>query len=82
MATIGPVTRQKDGSFVGKLKTLSIDADIRIVPVGKKDKASHPDYRIICKGIDVGAEHGRRKARKAAKKKKYDPHPERVPVLM
>jgi uncharacterized protein (DUF736 family) len=55
MAQIGLVTKQKDGSFVGKLKTLSIDADIRIVPVKKKEKESHPDFRISCKGIDVGA---------------------------
>ena len=54
MANIGMVHRQKDGSFVGKLKTLSID-DIRIVPVKKKEKPSHPDYRVSCKGIDVGA---------------------------
>lgn len=54
MANIGMVTRQKDGSFVGRLKTLSIDAPIKITPVGKKEKDTHPDYRISCKGIDVG----------------------------
>ena len=55
MATIGMVTKQKDGSFVGKLKTLSIEADIRIAPVKNKEKPSHPDYRIMCKGVDCGA---------------------------
>ena len=32
MPSIGHVTRQQDGSFKGQLKTLSIRADIEIVP--------------------------------------------------
>jgi uncharacterized protein (DUF736 family) len=32
MPAIGSVTRQQDGSFKGQLKTLSVRADIEIVP--------------------------------------------------
>lgn len=55
MATIGRVTRQKDGKFIGKLSTLSFTAPISIEPVGNKEDPKHPDYRIYCKGHDVGA---------------------------
>ena len=38
MATIGSVTKRDDGRYEGELRTLSIRADIAILPVG--DKAS------------------------------------------
>ena len=55
MATIGRVTRHKDGKFVGRLTTLSFSAPISIEPVGKKEKKEHPDYRIFSNGLDIGA---------------------------
>ena len=33
MSTIGTVTKQKDGSYVGELRTLSVQASITVVPV-------------------------------------------------
>jgi uncharacterized protein (DUF736 family) len=55
MATIGSVTKREDGRYEGELKTLSVRADIVILPVG--DKASHgqPDFRVMSQGIEIGA---------------------------
>ena len=55
MASIGVVTRQPDGSFKGQLKTLSIRADIEIVPNRSKSTEEQPDYRVRTGGIEVGA---------------------------
>jgi uncharacterized protein (DUF736 family) len=52
MPAIGYVTRQEDGSFKGQLRTLSIRADIEIVPNRTKNTESQPDYRIVTNGID------------------------------
>jgi uncharacterized protein (DUF736 family) len=55
MATIGSVTKREDGRYEGELKTLSVRADIVVLPV--TDKASHnqPDYRVLSQGIEIGA---------------------------
>ena len=55
MTAIGFVTRQTDGSFKGQLKTLSIRADIEIVPNRSKNAEGHPDFRVRTGGIEVGA---------------------------
>jgi uncharacterized protein (DUF736 family) len=54
MAAIGYVTR--DGNaFKGELKTLSIRADILIVPNSRKSGENQPDYRVTSGGAEVGA---------------------------
>ena len=55
MASIGVVTRLPDGSFKGQLKTLSIRADIEIVPNQSKAADGQPDYRVRTAGIEIGA---------------------------
>jgi uncharacterized protein (DUF736 family) len=55
MAAIGYVTRQEDGSFKGQLRTLSIRADIEIMPNRRKNTEGQPDYRVVTNGIEVGA---------------------------
>jgi uncharacterized protein (DUF736 family) len=55
MPAIGYVTRQEDGSFKGQLRTLSIRADIEILPNRTKNTESQPDYRIVTNSIEVGA---------------------------
>ena len=55
MAAIGYVTRQEDGSFKGQLRTLSIRADIEIVPNRTKITESQPDYRVVTSGVEIGA---------------------------
>lgn len=63
MATIGNVVKQKDGKYIGNLKTLSISAAIEIVPVGKKKVANGPDFMVLSKGIEVGAAWTRKSQR-------------------
>lgn len=53
MPAIGYVTRNGDG-FKGQLKTLSIRADIEIIPNRSKSNDSQPDYRVMCGGGEVG----------------------------
>ena len=55
MATIGSVTKREDGRYEGELKTLSVRADITLLPVGDKASASQPDYRVMSQGIEIGA---------------------------
>lgn len=55
MATIGSVTKRSDGHYEGELKTLSVRADIQIVPVTDKIAATQPDFRVLSQGIEIGA---------------------------
>ncbi|MCB1504874.1 MAG: DUF736 family protein [Hyphomicrobiaceae bacterium] len=55
MATIGSVTKRDDGHYEGELKTLSVRAEIQIVPVHDKSSATQPDYRVLSQGIEIGA---------------------------
>jgi uncharacterized protein (DUF736 family) len=55
MATIGSVTKREDGRYDGELKTLSVIAEISIVPVSDKTAPNHPDYRVMSQGIEIGA---------------------------
>jgi len=59
MAAIGHVTREGNG-FKGELKTLSIRADIQIVPNSRKSSDAQPDYRVVSGGVEVGAGWTRR----------------------
>lgn len=54
MANIGIVTKQANGTYEGRLTTLTIKAPIRIVPITQtNDKA--PTHRIVSDGAEVGA---------------------------
>ena len=55
MAAIGYVTKQENGGFKGQLRTLSIRADIDIVPNNSKASDTHPDFRVLTQGIEIGA---------------------------
>src|SRR5262249_45444928 len=56
MATIGSVTKREDGRYEGELKTLSVRAEISIVPVTDKGSPPHqPYYRGLAGDIEVGA---------------------------
>jgi uncharacterized protein (DUF736 family) len=54
MPAIGYVTRDANG-FKGQLKTLSIRADIEILPNARKSGDTQPDYRVLASGVEVGA---------------------------
>jgi uncharacterized protein (DUF736 family) len=49
------VTKHDDGHYEGELKTLSIRADIAIVPVSDKAAHNQPDFRVLSKGVEIGA---------------------------
>ncbi|GGC04925.1 hypothetical protein GCM10011494_24340 [Novosphingobium endophyticum] len=54
MAAIGFVTREGQ-AFKGELRTLSIRADIMIVPNSRKTGENQPDYRVTSGSVEVGA---------------------------
>jgi len=60
MASIGHVTANGNGGFKGQLRTLSLSADIEIIPNSGKSTDSQPDYRVMSNGIEVGAGWNRR----------------------
>jgi uncharacterized protein (DUF736 family) len=59
MPAIGYVSRDGHG-FKGQLKTLSIRADIEIVPNTRKSGDTQPDYRVLSGGVELGAGWNRR----------------------
>lgn len=60
MSAIGYVTRAANGSFKGQLKTVSIRAEIQIVPNDKKSSDVQPDYRVLSGDVEIGAGWNRR----------------------
>lgn len=60
MPAIGHVTRTALGGFKGQLRTLSINADVEILPNEAKSSETQPDYRIISDGNEIGAGWNRR----------------------
>ena len=46
MPAIGYVQRQDDGTFKGQLRTLSVRADIELVP-NRHKSGEQPDYRVL-----------------------------------
>ena len=60
MPAIGHVTRSVNGGFTGEVKTLTVRADIDIVPNENKSGDSQPDYRVLSEGVEVGAAWNRR----------------------
>jgi uncharacterized protein (DUF736 family) len=54
MPSIGYVTKQDNGGFKGQIKTLTIRADIDIVPNNGK-AGKQPDFRVTTKGFEIGA---------------------------
>ena len=55
MSTIGSVTKRADGRYEGELKTLSVRAEIVLIPVPDKTSPTQPDYRVLSQGIEIGA---------------------------
>ena len=53
MPAIGYVQRQQDGSFKGSIRTLSVNAEIAIIP-NRGKSGEQPDYRILSNGVELG----------------------------
>lgn len=54
MPAIGYVTKTDTG-YKGQLKTISVRADIEIIPNRAKASDTQPDYRVLANGSEVGA---------------------------
>jgi uncharacterized protein (DUF736 family) len=55
MPAIGFVSRQENGGYKGQLKTLTLRADIEIVPNRAKSGDTQPDFRVLTQGVEIGA---------------------------
>jgi uncharacterized protein (DUF736 family) len=56
MPAIGYVTKQaSNGGVKGQIKTLSIRAEIDIVPNNNKNADNQPDFRVLAQGVEIGA---------------------------
>jgi uncharacterized protein (DUF736 family) len=55
MPAIGHVTKQGNGGYKGHLKTLSIRAEIDLVPNASKNAENQPDFRVLTQGVEIGA---------------------------
>ncbi len=53
MPAIGHVQRERDGSFKGSIRTLSVGAEIMIVP-NRGKTGEQPDYRVLSNGVELG----------------------------
>jgi len=47
------VQRQADGSFKGSIRTLSVSAEVTIVP-NRGKTGEQPDYRVLSGGVELG----------------------------
>lgn len=59
MPDIGFVTRTPAGGFKGELRTVSIRAEIEILPNEQPSRA-RPDYRVVAGDLELGAGWNRR----------------------
>ncbi|PRD43070.1 DUF736 domain-containing protein [Phyllobacterium phragmitis] len=54
MAQIGTFTRNDDG-FFGRVRTLTLDVEMTILPAEGSDAENAPNHRVFCDGLEVGA---------------------------
>jgi uncharacterized protein (DUF736 family) len=51
---IGTFTPAKDGGWIGYIRTLAIDAKVRVVPNDDRSHENAPDFRIFVGNCRVG----------------------------
>lgn len=54
MSQIGTFTRTPDG-FFGRIRTLTLDAEVAILPADDTDAENAPEHRVFLDGVEVGA---------------------------
>ncbi|KJF71750.1 MULTISPECIES: DUF736 domain-containing protein [Agrobacterium] len=54
MTQIGTFTRNSDG-FFGRIRTLTLDAEVTILPADETDAENAPNHRIFGDGLEIGA---------------------------
>ena len=59
MPAIGHLTLQADGSYKGRLNTLSIRRNIELL-LNKKKNESQPDFRVLAGDVEIGAAWNRK----------------------
>ena len=55
MTAIGYVRKEDDGRYTGSIRTISISAQVEIIPNVNKSADAQPDYRVMTQGIEIGA---------------------------
>ena len=55
MTAIGYVRKEQDGRYLGSIRTISIRAEVEILPNTNKTTEAQPDYRVLTQGIEIGA---------------------------
>jgi uncharacterized protein (DUF736 family) len=55
MTAIGYVRKEEDGRYTGSIRTISISAQVEIIPNLTKTTDAQPDYRVLTQGIEIGA---------------------------
>ncbi|MEH3036055.1 MAG: DUF736 domain-containing protein [Sphingomonas adhaesiva] len=56
MASIGTFTKNTDGSFIGEIVTLSVQAkNVRIIPEETRSSDNAPTHRIMVGRAEIGA---------------------------
>ncbi|ARS71014.1 DUF736 domain-containing protein [Sinorhizobium meliloti] len=54
MTQIGTFTRKEDG-FFGRIRTLTLDIEVAILPAEETDAENAPNHRVFASGQEVGA---------------------------
>lgn len=54
MTTIGTFTKTDDG-YTGSVRTLTLNAKVKIVPAAEKKSERSPDFRIFAGALEIGA---------------------------
>lgn len=54
MSVIGTFTLSKDGGWTGSIRTLTIDAKLRLVPNDNKDHENAPAFRVFIGHSRIG----------------------------
>ena len=54
MAVIGTFTLAKDGGWTGAIRTLTLDAKLRLVPNDNRDHVNAPAFRVFVGSTRVG----------------------------
>lgn len=54
MVQIGTFTHKADG-FFGRIRTLTLNAEVTILPIDETDAENAPNHRIFADGLEVGA---------------------------
>ncbi len=54
MAIIGIFTPAKDGGWVGRIRTLTVNSRVRFVPNDNRNTDNSPDYRIYVGASEIG----------------------------